>query len=431
MCLDIFDLDKIRSGFPALAETDEQGRPYVYFDGPGGTQVPASVPQAMTEYFRMANANCAGRFATSRRNDEMIDKARQSMADFLNGPLAEEIVFGQNMTSLTYKLSRAIGGQLQPGDEILVTRLDHDANIAPWVALEEKGVVIKWIDFHPQDCCLNLENISDLISSRTKLVAIGYASNAVGTINPIREIASMTHAVGAWLWVDAVHYAPHGPIDVQALDCDFLVLSAYKFFGPHLGILFGKFELLEQLAAYKVRPANPQPPFKFETGTQNHEGLAGLIAAIDYLAGLGDGYAALQDRLDLPSLDDFTGRRKALKQAMTLVAAYERSLFAHLMSGIQKVNGVRIYGITDPEKAGERCPTLAFTKSGATPGQIAEYLGEQGIFVWDGNYYAINVTEQLGLEDSGGMVRVGLAHYNTVEEVDRILAAISSFPDIS
>ena len=426
MCLNVFDLDKIRSGFPALGETDEQGRPYVYFDGPGGTQVPASVPQAMADYFRTANANHGGRFPTSRRNDDMIRKARQSMADFLNAPSAEEIVFGQNMTSLTYNLSRAIGRHLQSGDEILVTRLDHDANIAPWVALEEKGIVIKWIDFHPQDCCLNLETISDLISSRTKLVAIGYASNAVGTINPIRKIASMAHAVGAWLWVDAVHYAPHGPIDVQALDCDFLVISAYKFFGPHLGILFGKFELLERLAAYKVRPANPKPPSKFETGTQNHEGLAGLIAAIDYLGGLGDGYAALQDRLDLPSLDEFTGRRKTLRQAMTLVVAYERFLFAHLMAGMQKINGIRIYGVTDPARAGERVPTLAFTRSGTTPGKIAEHLGNQGIFVWDGNYYAINVTEQLGLEDSGGMVRVGLAHYNTMEEVDRFLAAMSS-----
>ncbi len=425
MCLDIFDLDKIRSGFPALQETDEQGRSYVYFDGPGGTQVPASVPLAMTDYFRTANANHAGRFTTSRRNDETIQKARQGMADFLNAPSAEEIVFGQNMTSLTFQLSRAIGRHLQPGDEIVVTRLDHDANIAPWLALEERGIVIKWIDFDPQDCRLNLERFSELITRKTKLVALGYASNAVGTINPIREVASLAHAVGAWLWVDAVHYAPHGPIDVQALDCDFLVISAYKFFGPHLGVLFGKFELLERLAAYKVRPASPQPPFKFETGTQNHEGLAGLIATIDYLAGLGDGYAALQDRLALPILDEFSGTRKALKQAMTLVAAYERSLFAHLMAGIQTINALKVYGITDPERAAERCPTLAFTQSGSTPGQIAEYLGNQGIFVWDGNYYAINVTEQLGLEDSGGMVRVGLAHYNTVQEVDRFLAVLS------
>lgn len=426
MCLDIFDLDKIRSEFPALGETDEQGRLYVYFDNPGGTQVPANVPQAMTDYFRTANANQDGRFETSRRNDETIRNARQRMAEFLNAPSAKEIVFGQNMTTLTYTLSRAIGRYLQPGDEILVTRLDHDANVSPWLALEEKGIVIKWIDFNPQDCRLELETIPYLISSRTKLVAVGYASNAVGTINPIREIAVMAHAVGAWLWVDAVHYAPHGPIDVQALECDFLVVSAYKFFGPHLGILYGKFELLEQLDAYKVRPADSKPPFKFETGTQNHEGLAGLIATVDYLAGLGQGYAALQDRFDLPSLDGYSGRRQALKQALTRVNAYESSLFAHLMAGMQQIHGVRIYGITDPEKASQRCPTLAFTKSGSTPGDIAAYLGNQGIFVWDGNYYAISVTEQLGLEETGGMVRVGLAHYNTKQEVDRFLAAVSS-----
>jgi cysteine desulfurase family protein (TIGR01976 family) len=384
------------------------------------------VPQAMTDYFRTANANQDGRFETSRRNDETIRNARQRMAEFLNAPSAKEIVFGQNMTTLTYTLSRAIGRYLQPGDEILVTRLDHDANVSPWVALEEKGIVIKWIDFNPQDCRLELETIPNLISSRTKLVAVGYASNAVGTINPIREIAVMAHAVGAWLWVDAVHYAPHGPIDVQALECDFLVVSAYKFFGPHLGILYGKFELLEQLDAYKVRPANSKPPFKFETGTQNHEGLAGLIATVDYLAGLGQGYAALQDRFDLPSLDGYSGRRQALKQALTRVNAYESSLFAHLMAGMQQIHGVRIYGITDPEKASQRCPTLAFTKSGSTPGDIAAYLGNQGIFVWDGNYYAISVTEQLGLEETGGMVRVGLAHYNTKQEVDRFLAAVSS-----
>jgi cysteine desulfurase family protein (TIGR01976 family) len=426
MILDIFDLDKIRSEFPALGETDEQGQPYVYFDGPGGTQVPASVPRAMTEYFRTANANQDGRFETSRRNDQTIRDARQRMAEFLNAPSAEEIVFGQNMTSLTYTLSRSMGRYLQPGDEILVTRLDHDANVSPWVALQEKGVVIRWIDFNPQDCCLKLEMIPNLISSRTKLVAVGYASNAVGSINPVREIAAMAHAVGAWLWVDAVHYAPHGPIDVQALDCDFLVVSAYKFFGPHLGVLFGKYELLERLDAYKVRPADPEPPYKFETGTQNHEGLAGLIAAVDYLADLGQGYPVLQNRFDLPSLDDFSGRRQALKQTMTLVKAYESSLFAYLMAGMQQIRGVRVYGITDPEQAGQRCPTLAFTASGWTPEDIATYLGNQGIFVWNGNYYAINVTEQLGLEETGGMVRVGLAHYNTKQEVDRFLTAVSN-----
>lgn len=422
----IFDLDKIRACFPALKESDATGRPYVYFDGPGGTQVPESVPAAMADYFRQANANHGGHFATSRRNDAVMADAHQCMADFLNASRPEEIVFGANMTSLTYHFSRVIGRHLNPGDEILVTRLDHDANVSPWQALEETGVVVKMVNFHPSDCSLNLEHLADLITDKTKLVAFGYASNAVGTINPIQEIVAMAHAVGAWTWVDAVHYAPHGPIDVQALDCDFLVLSAYKFFGPHVGVLYGKFDLLNRLDPYKVRPAKSEPPHKFQTGTQNHEGLAGVIAAMDYLAGLGHNYDKLQERFALPSLESFSGRRKELKQAMILVSYYERGLFAELLSGIQRMEGVQIYGITDPARAVERCPTLAFTKSGTTPEKLAIYLGDESIFVWDGNYYAIGVTEHLNLEKSGGMVRVGLTHYNTIQEVNRFLEAMSS-----
>jgi cysteine desulfurase family protein (TIGR01976 family) len=422
---EIFSMDQIRARFPALQETDNEGRPYVYFDGPGGTQVPMDVTRAMSEYFRKANANQGGRFATSRRNDEMLASAREAMADFLNAASPQEIVFGANMTSLTFNMSRAIGRHLQPGDEIVVTRLDHDANIAPWKALEEKGVVIRWVDFDPGDCCLDLNDMSSQINAKTKLVAVGYASNAVGTINPIKKIAAIAHAVGAWLWVDAVHYAPHGPIDVQKLDCDLLVLSAYKFFGPHVGILYGKLDLLDQLKAYKVRPAKPTPPYKFETGTQNHEGLAGLVAAIDYVSELSQNFSNLQNEFDLASMDSYKGRRRHLKQAMTLVAAYERELFAAMISGMLEIEGVRVYGITDSNRLTERCPTLAFTMSQATPAQVATYLGDHGIFVWDGNYYAISVTERLGLETSGGMVRVGLAHYNTSDEVERFLIRLS------
>ncbi len=424
---EFFNLEQIRARFPALQETDPEGRPYVYFDGPGGTQVSRDVSQAMAEYFQKANANQGGHFATSRRNDETIANARQAMADFLNAASPQEIVFGPNMTSLTFKLSRAIGGHLQPGDEIVVTRLDHDANIAPWKALEEIGVVVKCVDFNPADCCLDLTDMSNQINTKTKLVAVGYASNAVGTINPIKKIAAMAHAVGAWLWVDAVAYAPHGPIDVQMLDCDFLVLSAYKFYGPHVGILYGKLDLLDQLKAYKVRPAKSTPPYKFETGTQNHEGLAGLVAAIDYLSELSQNFSNDQTGIDLVSVDGYKGRRRLLKQSMALVAAYERSLFAEMISGIQKIDGIRVYGITESDRLADRCPTLAFTMSSATPAQVAEYLGDQGVFVWDGNYYAISVTERLGLEASGGMVRVGLAHYNTIDEVRRFLNLISDF----
>lgn len=414
------DLSPLRSRFPALAEKDEHGCPYVYFDGPGGTQVPQTVIEAMADYLRRANANHGGHFVTSRRNDEMIDQARAAMADFLNASSPHEIVFGANMTTLTFNLSRAIGSILQPGDEIVVTRLDHDANISPWLALEDQGVRVRWADFEVEDCRLNLQHLASLLTDRTKLVAVGYASNAVGTINPIGRIAALVRNVGAWLWVDAVHYAPHGPIDVQSLGCDFLVCSAYKFFGPHLGVLWARLDLLEELPAYKVRPADPNPPHKFETGTLNHEGLAGLTAAINYLAALGREYGPQF----AAELDHYQGRRKELKQAMKTIVAYERPLFAYLMAQVQEIPGITIYGITNPDEFAERCPTLAFTGAGFTPRQIAAYLGDRGIFVWDGNYYALSVTERLNVENSGGMVRAGLVHYNTRAEVDRLLVAL-------
>jgi cysteine desulfurase family protein (TIGR01976 family) len=342
------------------------------------------------------------------------------MADFLNAASPQEIVFGTNMTTLTYNLSRSIGRILQPGAEIVVTRLDHDANISPWLALEEQGVKVKWADFDVEDCRLDLEHLTSLLTDKTKLVAVGYASNAVGTINPIRRIAALAHEVGAWLWVDAVHYAPHGPIDVQALGCDFLACSAYKFFGPHLGVLWGRLELLEALRPYQVRPANPNSPYKFETGTSNHEGIAGTLAAINYLASLGREYGSPF----ASELTAYSGRRRELKQALLAIMAYERPLLAYLLVELQTIPGLTIYGITNPTHLLERCPTVAFTKAGLTPRQIAAYLGEQGIFVWDGNYLALSVTDRLGLEGSGGMVRVGLVHYNTLAEVDRLLAAL-------
>jgi cysteine desulfurase family protein (TIGR01976 family) len=422
MTTSIPDLSPVRSQFPALQQTDEQDRPYVYLDGPGGTQVPRTVIDAMADYLITANANHGGYFATSRRSDEMIAQARMAMADFLNANSAQEIVFGANMTSLTYNLSRAIGRILQPGDEIVVTRLDHDANVAPWKALAEQAIEIKEADFDVEDCRLDLEHLASLITEKTKLVAVGYASNAVGTINPIGRIAALARNVGAWLWVDAVHYAPHGPIDVQSLGCDFLVCSPYKFFGPHAGVLWGRLELLEEVAAYKVRPADPNPPDKFETGTQNHEGINGITAVINYLAAVGDEYGA-------QFADDFAryeGRRKSLKQAMQAIAVYEQSMFTYLLDEIQQVPDITVYGITNPDEFGERCPTLAFTREGFTPQEIATYLGGQGIFVWDGNYYALSVTERLGVEESGGMVRVGLAHYNAHGEIDRLVSALKA-----
>jgi cysteine desulfurase family protein (TIGR01976 family) len=415
------DLSVLRDQFPALGETDEKNRPFVYFDGPGGTQVPGAVIEAMADYLTRANSNVHGAFATSRRSDQVIAGAHQAMADFLNATSPEEIVFGPNMSTLTFTISRAIGRELRPGDEIVVTRLDHDANIAPWLALEEGGVVVRHADFHPADCTLDMEGLERLINERTRLVAVGYASNAVGTVNDVRRIGEMAHAAGAWIFVDAVHYAPHGPIDVQALDCDFLVCSAYKFFGPHLGALYGRYELLDRLRAYKVRPAEDVPPHKFETGTKNHEGLAGTTAAINYLADLGAEFGA-------PFADQFPeseGRRLHLKTAMAAIRAYERPLAERLISGLMAIPGVTVYGISDPARFDQRAPTVAFTLEGYTPRQVAERLGQEDIFVWDGNYYALAVTERLGVEESGGMVRVGIAHYNTMDEVKRLLTVVS------
>jgi cysteine desulfurase family protein (TIGR01976 family) len=324
------------------------------------------------------------------------------------------------MTTLTFNLSRAIGLELRPGDEIVVTRLDHDANIAPWLALAEHGVVVRHADFDPADCTLDMAGLAALIGERTKLVAVGYASNAVGTINDVRRVAQLAHAAGAWIYVDAVHYAPHGPIDVQAIDCDWLVCSAYKFFGPHQGVLYGRYDLLDQLRAYKVRPAENHPPDKFETGTKNHEGMAGTTAAVNYLADLGAEFGAPFVR-DFPG---FAGRRLHLKTAMAAIRAYERPLAERLISGLMAIPGVTLYGISDPARSAQRAPTVAFTLKGYTPRQVAERLGQAGIFVWDGNYYALAVTERLGVEESGGMVRVGIAHYNTGQEVDRLLAVV-------
>ncbi|MGC8780260.1 MAG: cysteine desulfurase-like protein [Anaerolineae bacterium] len=413
------DLSPLRSQFPALALQDA-GRPAVYFDGPGGTQVPQRVIDAMSRYLARTNANHGGAFRTSRESDAILAEAHQAMADFLNARSAHEIIFGPNMTTLTFALSRAIGRELRPGDEIIITRLDHDANRAPWQALAERGAVIKEVDFDPADCTLRLDDLAEKLSPRTRLVAVGYASNAVGTINPIGRIAEMAHRVGAWLWVDAVHYAPHGPIDVQALDCDFLVCSPYKFFGPHAGVAWGRYELLERLHAYKVRPAGDLPPDKFETGTQSHEAQAGVLAAIEYLAELGEEFGAgFADRFP-----GFAGRRLALKQAMAAVQAYERPLFEHFVAGLLAIPGLSFYGIRDFDRFDRRTPTAAFRLAGRAPQEVAEHLARRGVYVWAGNFYALAVTERLGLEKTGGVVRAGLAHYNTQEEVDYCLACL-------
>ena len=405
------DLGWARAQFPALKQ-EVNGYPAVFFDGPGGTQVPQRVIDAMRDYLVRSNANTHGAFATSRRSDEIIATAHAAVADLL-GCDADEVIFGPNMTTLTFALSRALGRELRAGDEVVVTRLDHDANVAPWVALAERGAVIRTVDIHVEDCTLDMADLRRQINERTRLVAVGYASNAVGSINDVAEIIRLAHGVGALAFIDAVHYAPHASIDVRALDCDFLACSPYKFFGPHTGVLCGKREHLARLRPYKVRPALEELPGRWETGTQNHEGLAGVRAAVDYLAELG--------RLYSPAA---TTRRAALVAAYAAIRRYERGLIQPLIAGLLEIPGLTFYGIRDPARFDWRTPTVAIRLAGHTPRELADFLGTRGIFTWDGNYYALNLTERLGVESSGGMLRIGLVHYNTAEEVEWLLGAL-------
>lgn len=402
----------IRKAFPALASN------VVFFDGPGGTQVPHHVTNRIHDYLVTSNANLGGAYETSQKSDALIDQTRLAMADFLNAVHPQEIVFGPNMTSLTFALSRSLARELTPRDEIIVTHLDHDANITPWTIIAQQvGCQVHWLDFDVEDCTLRMEQLQDLLNDRTKIVAVGYASNAVGTINRVHEIVEWSHAIGALCFIDAVQFAPHGPMDVQALDCDFLAVSAYKFFGPHTGVLYGKLKHLDRLQTDKVRPAPQTAPGKFETGTKNHEGIAGTLGAIEYLAELGARFGEdYSERYD----GEFQGRRLQLKMAMSAIHAYEIELSRILIETLERIPGLTIWGITDFRQLDYRVPTVSFTIEGRHPREIASALGQEGIYVWDGNYYAVAVTERLGLETSGGMVRVGLVHYNTREEVERL-----------
>lgn len=406
----------VRQQFPALE------KPAIYLDNPGGTQTARRSLERIQAYLRDTNANHDGAFATSRASDAMIDAARSAAADFLVASRPEEIVFGPNMTSLTFNLSRSIARTWAPGDTIVVTRLDHDANITPWVlAAQDRGCRVRWVDFHPEDGTLDLDDLQAALAEGPRLVAVGYASNALGTINPVQKITGWAHAAGAQVYVDAVQYAPHGPIDVQELGCDFLVCSAYKYFGPHVGVLYGKYDLLDELTAYKVRPAPANPPGKFETGTGNFEGYAGVLGAIEYFEWLGETFGEeFATRLS----QTYKGRALKLKQAMSAIRAYEYDLSQALLDILEETPGVKVYGPTDRKRLAERVPTVSFTLKGLHPRQVAEALDKENIYVWDGNYYALAVTERLGLEDSGGMVRVGPVHYNTLGELARFNEAL-------
>lgn len=411
-----YDIAEIRSRFPSL-ELRDGGQAMAFFDGPGGTQVPRSVIEAVARYYETSNANAGGAFLTSRRSDNVAERAHEAVAEFLNARSAEEVKFGANMTSLTFHVSRSVGRTWRPGDEIVLTTLDHEANVGPWRAVaEDRGITVRTVDIHPEDGTLDLDDLDAKLSERTRLVAVGYASNALGTINPVAEIVRRSHAVGALTYVDAVHLAPHGPIDVQALDTDFLVCSAYKFFGPHLGALYGKAAVLDALPPYKVRPAHDH----FETGTPNLEGIAGTLAAVDYLAWVGDRFGA-------PFVGEYprlTGRRLQLKAAMRAIRVYEMGLFGELLDGLERIPGLHLWGISDRARFDERTPTAAVTIDGCSPRGLSEALGERGITTWDGDFYATGLIERLGLAETGGVLRIGLAHYNTSAEVRRLVSAL-------
>jgi cysteine desulfurase family protein (TIGR01976 family) len=406
-----FDVEALRRRFPALA-IEDGGRPVALFDGPGGTQVPESVIDAVGEYYRTSNANHGGPFLTSRRSDAAAHEAHQAMADMLGAASADEIKFGNNMTSLTFHVSRSIGATMEPGDEIVVTILDHEGNVGPWKAIAaDRGLVIRTVDIRDEDVTLDLASLDAVLGPRTKLVAVGYASNAVGTINPVAEIVRRAHAVGAWTYVDAVHAAPHLPIDVRAIDTDFLACSTYKFFGPHAGVLYGKADVLDALPAYKLVPATD----RFETGTANLEGLAGVTAAVEYLADVG--VVCGGTRAD-------RSRRERVLGGMSAIRNYELALYRRLAAGLEAIPGLTLYGIADRARFDERTPTAAIRLAGIAPRDVAAALGAEGIAVWDGDFYATGLIDRLGLAETGGVVRIGLTHYNTADEVDRLLDAL-------
>ena len=411
------NLNLVREQFPSL------NRPAIFLDNPGGTQIARQSLERINRYLLENNANHEGAFETSQRSDEVLHEAHAAMADFYNASSPDEIIFGNNMTTLTLHISRSISRGWQEGDEIVVTRLDHDANVTPWVlAAQDKGVKVNWVDFDVEDGTLKLDDLQKALVRKPRLLAVGYASNALGTINPVAKIIKMAHDAGTMVYIDAVQYAPHGPIDVQKLDCDFLISSSYKFFGPHAGILYGKREWLEKLFAYKVRPATNEIPGKFETGTQNHEGIAGVLGAIEYFEWIGKEFGG--EHVEGLAEDGYQGRRLELKKAMTAIHAYEYELGRALLSALEAVPGLHLFGLTDVRRLDERVATFSFRLKNLPPRAVAEKLAQDGIYVWDGNYYALNVTERLALEESGGMVRVGATHYNTLEEVNRLKEAL-------
>ena len=408
-----FDLEAIRSQFPALSVMDD-GVARVYFDNPAGTQVPRSVVERMSDCMLEASANLGGYFRTSDLAGEIVADAQAAMADFLNAPSSDEIVFGQNMTSLTFHLSRSIGRHFSAGDEIVLSRMDHDANVEPWVLMaRDHGLVVRWLPFDTQSFEIDLATLDDILTDRTRLVCIGGASNLTGTVNDVESICRKARDAGAWSFVDGVQSAPHVVTDVQAFGCDFFVCSAYKFFGPHQGVLWGKRDVLERLEPYKVKPAPDTIPWSFAPGTASHEGLAGTAAAVDYLG-----------RIGASTTDDATDRKAGLARGMQVIFDYEQELSSHLISGLQALPGVTVQGITAAGRMHWRVPTVSFTHATIQPDAIAMALAERNIFVWSGHNYAVEAADALGILESGGAVRVGPVHYNSIAEIDTLLTAL-------
>ena len=417
------NIKTIREQFPALALKDE-GKARIYLDNPGGTQVPRQVLERMEHYLIHTNSNHGGPFRTSVESDKVLKDAHQGMADLLNAKSADEIVFGANMTSLTFAVSRSIGRLLKHGDVILLTRMDHDGNVGPWLHLaEDLGLEVKWLNFDLKTYEYDLEEAQSIFKDNNiKLAAINYASNCLGTINNVKALTEMAHLSDTLVFVDAVQYVPHGPTDVQDIGCDFLACSPYKFFGPHQGVLWGKAELLEKLEAYKVRPAENTAPGKFETGTQLHEGQAGTLGVLEYLEWLGETMGAEY----LANFPEFSGRRKKLHAAMLAIQDYEQTLSSRLIEGLQNLAGVDVKGISAVKDLARRVPTVSFTVKNQNPEEIAVKLAAENIFVWHGHNYALEAVRLMGLEESGGVVRIGPVHYNTLEEIDRTLEVLKT-----
>lgn len=414
-----FPITQVRAQFPALGIRDDD-KPRVYFDTPAGTQVPTQVIERTTRYFTECNANSGGFFRTTVETDILLDEAHAAMADLLGASDPGEIVFGQNMTSLTFAVSRSIGLDFNPGDEIIVTRMDHDANVSPWLLLaRDRGLTVRWLPFDRGSYRYDLKELEELLTPRTRLVAVNYASNALGTINDVRSIARRARDVDAMTYVDAVQFVPHRLADVNDLGCDFLVCSAYKFFGPHQGILWGKREYLERLDPYKVRPASNELPVRFETGTLSHEGIVGTLGAVEYLQWL-----ARQVAPDSATANGSADRRAQLRLAMGAAEQYERTLTKRLLDGFAVMPRIKVHGITESSQLGDRVPTVCITIDGVHPDDAARRLAAANIFVWSGNYYAVEVERHLGLDKSGGMLRIGFAHYHEAAEVDQLLDQI-------